>query len=119
MNKKEITALLNSLFKAFPNNFEEVDPSDLVDSWHKKLADHTFAAASQSMWELIGKTNTMPTPEAIVQNIVPLEEVIKRLEEDIAKRKADNPAQQSKLTEQQEILERVFEILRQGEKYES
>ncbi len=85
MSKAEVTKILQTLEKLFPKHFEDTDPLALINDWHQKLADQTFAAVSQSMWELIGKTNTMPTPEEIVQNIVPLDEVIRRTDERLAR----------------------------------
>lgn len=81
MSKAEVATILQTLEKTFPKHFEGIDPLALINEWHQKLADQTFAAVSQSMWELIGKTNTMPTPEEIVENIVPLDEVIRRTDE--------------------------------------
>lgn len=85
MTKTEIAKLLQSPRRLFPKHFEGIDPLALINEWHQKLSDQTFAAVSQSMWELISKTNAMPTPEEIVQNIVPLDEVIRRTDERLAK----------------------------------
>ena len=85
MTKTEIAKLLQSPRRLFPKEFDDVDPLTLINEWHQKLADQTFAAVSQSMWELISNTNTMPTPEEIIQNIVPLDEVIRRTDERLAR----------------------------------
>ena len=85
MTKTEIAKLLQSPRRLFPKEFDDIDPLTLINEWHQKLSDQTFAAVSQSMWELISKTNTMPTPEEIVQNIVPLDEVIRRTDERLAR----------------------------------
>lgn len=128
MNKNEVLAILSIFRATYPIAFRDMTKELAViqvNTWHQQLADYPAEVVNRSVKELIGKSEYMPSLAEVIKNIKPievkqieyqepLEEVIRKTDERLARYKARHQDKMS-LTEQQKTLEKVFEILRQGE----